>query len=923
MTLVPGTRLGPYEIQSPLGSGGMGEVYRARDTKLQRSVAIKVIAALSRDDPDRLMRFGREAQLLASLNHPRIAQIYGFEDFHLPIDGRDGQAVPALIMELVEGPTLAGRLAGGALPPGEALAIARQIAEALEAAHDQGVIHRDLKPANVKVTDAGVVKVLDFGLAKALVPAEALAAAGGAAARHLTPDAMNSPTEASPSTASGVVLGTAAYMAPEQARGKPVDRRADIWALGVVLYEMLSGRRLFAGETFSDIMAAVLRQDIDWTRLPAGLPDELYRLLRRCLERDPKNRLRDAADARIVIEEVIADLGGAGRTAAGARGVARARSPWLVMAGIALGVVLIGAIAIVLITRSSSTNAAAANATGAGAAARQPSIRFAIEPPANVTSVSNVTVSADGRFVVYEGQVDGESRLFLRRFDALDSQAIAGTEGARWPFLSPDGAWIGFFREAKLFKISTAGGDVLPICDVRGGPGAVWDTHGRIIFSRTWLGGLLRVSADGGTPAPLTTPDATKKEIGHWWPSMLPDGRVLFTIMSAASGFNDARIALLDPETGTYRELFPGVRAAWLPSGHIMFYRIGRYQAVRFDLAAGRAIGEPFPLLEDAQELDPLGDWPQPVSAGPSGVLAYLPGVYVPPSRLTWIDAHGALTPLSFAPRSFVSVRLSPDGRRVATASLEAGRLLIRLFDLERGTEESPKIDGMNWNPAWLPDGRLSFTSMRKGDFDIYLKDAGGMGEEHPVLTGLDDTDPVAWTRDGRLVFQGSEPDGAYPLKLVDARDPSRIIRLSEQHVENGGAMSPDERWLLYQSAATGRTLVYVRDLSGDAPASPLSMKTGEFPMFLPDGRTLAFVRNGRLVVMPWRSVQSRFTIGAEHPIAPLTVGTGWIFGMPYDAARDGRLLALVRTEPDPPPRIRVVLGWDRDVARRDPVDRP
>jgi eukaryotic-like serine/threonine-protein kinase len=742
MPLIPGTRLGPYEIQSPLGSGGMGEVYRARDTKLQRNVAIKVIVGLSSNDPEHLMRFGREARLLASLNHPRIAQIYGFEDFHLPDNGH--AAVPTLVMELVEGPTLADRLAGGALPLGEALAIARQIAEALEAAHEQGVIHRDLKPANVKVMDDGAVKVLDFGLAKALVPLTGAGAAGGAGARDLTPDAMNSPTHASRATEPGMVLGTAAYMAPEQARGKLVDKRADIWAFGVVLYEMLAGRRPFEGETFSDLMASVLRQDIDWTRLPADVPDEVYRLIRRCLERDPKNRLRDAADARLVIEEAIGDLARAGRSARDeersgrggpARPIAGARTSWLAMLGIA-AIAFIAAIAGALIARSEWANAAATAAKSTGAAAPPSSIRFAIEPPPDVTSVSNVTVSADGRLVVYEGQVDGESRLFLRRFDALDSRAIAGTEGARWPFLSPDGAWVGFFREAKIFKISIAGGDVLPICDVRGGPGAVWDARGRIIFSRTWLGGLLSVSADGGAPAPLTTPDRARKEIGHWWPAMLPDGRVLFTIMSATSGFNDARIALLDPGTGAYRELFAGARPAWLPSGHIMFYRLGKYQAVRFDLASGRAIGEPFPVLEDAQELDPLGDWPQPVSAGPSGVLD-------------------------------------------------------------------------------------------------------------------------------------------------------------------------------------------VRPLSGDAPAAPLSMKTGEFPVFLPDGRTIAFVRNGRLVVMPWRSVNGRFEIGAERPIAPLTVGTGWMFGTPYDASRDGRFLALVRTEPAPPLRIRVVVGWDRDVARLDPSDRP
>jgi hypothetical protein len=277
-----------------------------------------------------------------------------------------------------------------------------------------------------------------------------------------------------------------------------------------------------------------------------------------------------------------------------------------------------------------------------------------------------------------------------------------------------------------------------------------------------------------------------RQEIGHWWPAALPGSRALFTIVRASTGLNDARIALLDVSTGSYRVLFPGAKAIWLPSGYIVFYRTGRYHAVRFDLSLGTVTGEPFPVLEDAQELDPAGDWGQPVTVAQSGVLAYLPGRYVPSSRLTWIDAQGKFTPLAFAPRPFIGVKLSPDGHRVPTASLEAGRLLIRLLDLERGTEEIPNIDGMNWNPVWLPDGRLSFTSMRKGDFDVYVKEVNGTGAEHAVLAGPDDTDPIAWTRDGRLVFQGSEPDGAYPLKLFDPRNAAPITRLTEQHVDNG-----------------------------------------------------------------------------------------------------------------------------------------
>lgn len=888
MPLNPGSRVGPYEIKAALGAGGMGEVYCARDTRLNRDVAIKVLRDLFTSDPDRLVRFEREAQLLALLNHQHIAHIYGLEETSSP--GPNLPPLRALVMELVDGPTLADRIAEGPLPLAEALPIARQIAEALEAAHERGIIHRDLKPANIKLNAAGDVKVLDFGLAKALNPAA-----------DLSPSALNSPAFASPATLTGVILGTAAYMSPEQARGLPVDERADIWALGVVIYEMLTGERPFEGESISDTLAAVLRQDIHWVQLPRDTPDELRRLLRRCLQRDPRNRLHDAADARLMLADIEADRN-AGRTQ---RGPWPARTAWILVGLLPVAT----AVAVTLAVRGLSTKPPPPESV-------RPSVRFAIEPPPGVMNISSVAVSADGRFLIYEAQVEGEFHFFMRRFDSLASQLVPGTEGARGPFLSPDGEWFGFVRNSQLYKMSTAGGEAIAVCNLQGGPGSTWDAHGRIIFSRAWLSGLSVVSADGGTPTVLTTPDRNNQEIGHWWPAALPDGRVLFTLVRATTGLNDARIALLDPASRQYRVLFPGAKAAWLPSGHIVFYRTGRYHAVAFDLSTGNVSGEPFPVLEDARELDPAGDWGHPVSVASGGVLAYLPGHYVPPSRLTWIDASGTLAPLAFTPRPFIGVKLSPDGHRVATASLESGRLVIRLFDLERGTEELPSIDGMNWNPVWLPDGRLSYTSMRKGDFDVYLKEVGGTGAEHAVLDGPEDTDPIAWLRDGRLVLQGSEPDGSYPLKLFDPRQPGQITRLTEQHVDNGGSVSPDERWLAYQSAALGRSVVYVRPLTSAGPGIALSRDSGEFPVFLHDGRTLALVRAQQLVVRSWSASNGRFEIGPERVVAPLAYGSGWAYSTPYDVSANGRFLALVRTDPPQPPRIRVVLGWDREMTR-------
>jgi serine/threonine protein kinase/Tol biopolymer transport system component len=752
MSLEPGTYLGPYEVLAALGAGGMGEVYRGRDSRLGRDVAIKVLAKALANDPDWLARFEREARLLASLNHPHIAQIFGFEEFAATTGDR--APTRALVMELVEGQSLADRIAAGPLAVKDALLIALQIADALESAHERGIVHRDLKPANILLTGAGTVKVLDFGLAKVNDPV---------GTSDL--DTLASPPVASFATHPGVILGTAAYMSPEQARGHTTDKRTDIWAFGVVLYEMLTQCRPFDGETISDTIAAVLRQEVDWTRLPPQTPRDVRRLLARCLERNPKNRLHDAADARLAIVDAQNDEEADAPKQSPMR---RSRLAAWIAASLAAGLIAGGLLGRALLSRLAETEPVTSV------------VRFSIEPPPNVTNVSYVAAAADGRFIVYEAQVDGEFRLFLRRLDSLETRQLAGAEGGRGPFISPDGTWVAFVRSGKIFKVPATGGDALAVSNVQGGSGAAWGPDGRIVFSRAWLSGLSIVSADGGTATVLTEPDPSKQEIGHWWPSVLPDGRVLFTIATAGVGLNDARIGLLDPNSKSYRVLLSGAKAEWLPSGHIVFFRAGRYQAVPFDLSSGTVTGDSFPVLDDARELDPGGDWSQTVALTSTGALAYLAGSYVPPSRLTWIDADGTSAPLAFAPRPFVSVKLSPDGRRAATASLEAGRLLIRVLDLERGTDEAPRIDGMNWNPVWLPDGRLSYTSMRKGDFDVYVKEAAGTGAERALLSGPDDTDPIAWTRDGRLVFQGSEPDGTYPLKLFDPRQPAQTIRLTE-----------------------------------------------------------------------------------------------------------------------------------------------
>jgi Tol biopolymer transport system component len=887
LTLAPGTRLGVYEITGSLGAGGMGEVYRARDAKLQRDVAIKVLPELFASDPDRLARFEREALSLAALNHPNIAQVFGVLE-----------QPPALAMELVEGEDLSERIERGAMPIDEALPIAKQIAEAVEAAHDRGIVHRDLKPANIKVRTDGAVKVLDFGLAKAIEST----APGGTSVHTLV---MNSPTFTAPAvTAGGVILGTAAYMAPEQARGKAVDKRADIWAFGVILFEMLSGRQLFSGETASDLLAAVLREEIDWRALPAGIPASVRRTLERCLQKDPRRRLRDIGDARLDIEDAIAGKDNAPATVPGeVRGSLKRRLP--LFAAMLVATFAAGVFATWLSMRGRAVSADPVR-----------TIRLDVMPSQDVKYVSNVALSADATFVVYTGSDAEQTALYVHRFDANVSRIVAGTAGAQWPFISPDGKWVAFFRSGKLLKVAIAGGDVLTLCDAAGGPGATWLRDGRIVYANSWLTGLWVVPEDGGKPTALTTLDAGGGEKGHWWPDPLPDGKLLFTVFMAGAGLNDNRVAVLDLASGRHQVLFPGAKASWLPSGHLLFYRAGRYQVVPFDARSMRITGEPVHVLDDAVGLDPAGDWPQPVMTSPAGALAYVPGEYIPPARVVWISPDGKITATTLPVRPYINIALSPDDERVALATFEGGRFSMRVAELSQGSDTALEADGMSWDPVWHPDGRLAFTNMRKGDFDIYIKDPARNDRETPLLQDGMDSMPSTWTSDGRLVFDGSDPDGTYVLKLLDPRRPAEIRRLTVSDGERASSLSPDEKWLAFSAVREGRMHVLVQPFPGPGPVVQTSHQGGNEPVFLRGTRELYFRRGSQLWSASWEEVNGRFVVGPERVVAkvPLAVHS---FGNAFSVARDGRALALVRAEEPKPPRISVIFGWAQGLRTR------
>ncbi|HEV8384607.1 MAG TPA: protein kinase, partial [Candidatus Acidoferrales bacterium] len=635
-----GEKISHYTVTAKIGAGGMGEVYRATDTKLGRDVALKVIPPAFAQDAQRMQRFQREAQVLASLNHPHIAAIYGLEH---------QDKIQALAMELVEGPTLAERIALGPILLEEALPLGKQIAEALEYAHEKGIIHRDLKPANIKLTHEGQVKVLDFGLAKAL--------SDDSAAK----DASSSPTLSMAATKAGIILGTAAYMSPEQARGKSVDRRADIWAFGIVLYEMLSGRQAYGGELASDSMAAVITREPDWSVLPPGTPRRLRELLRRCLMKDPRRRMQAIGDARIAIEEVLehpaADAvaeGESEKQRAGGTPALRRVLPWA-LAGI-LAIVAGGAW-----WRASRPVSVAVE-------------RFAITlPPGGQFDpgpAPTLAISPDGSLIVYGASVGTGWRIYSRSLSELNAELLTGTESGRNPFFSPDGKWMGYISTGSIRKVPATGGTPQIVCThpaiTSDSRGAAWGPEDRIIFAGT-TGGLLEVSAQGGTAKELTKPEPKNGEISHRLPQFLPDGQnVLFTVETAGANFDSARIAVLSLKTGKWRTLIEGgTDPRYSPTGHIIFGRNYQILAAPFDLGKLEVTG-PATLVADQVMVNPSsGAVMYSVSA--NGTLIYLPaGVYTPKRKLVWVDRKGTEVNVAAPANEFDQPMLTADGKRIA-----------------------------------------------------------------------------------------------------------------------------------------------------------------------------------------------------------------------------------------------------------------
>ena len=888
MNLSPGSRLGHYDIVAELGEGGMGAVYRARDSKLNRDVAIKVLLASVADDADRLARFGREAQVLASLNHPNIAAIYGVEE-------------GALVMELVEGPTLADRLATGALPLDEALAIARQIAEALLAAHEAGIVHRDLKPANIKVRDDGTVKVLDFGLAKALDQGSGIGdrGSGGAA---------NSPTITTPAmTQAGMILGTAAYMAPEQARGRAVDRRADIWAFGVVLFEMLTGRRAFEGDDISITLAAVLKDEVAWKALPADLPTPLRRLLRRCLEKDPRRRLSSIGDARLEmddvnttpVEEALASASASAPATVIAAPAPRSSTPWIVAA--LATVVAVAAVVLWAPWRSEIDPPKA-------------SFEVRTETGGGVGPLLMLALSPDGRQLVARVTEQGVSKLWLRPIERVNGTTLPGTDGGTYPFWSADGRHVGFFADGKLKKVDTLGASPQTVADAAAGRGGTWNGDGVILFAPETNGGLVRVAASGGPQVPVTELDRSRGETSHRLPRFLPDGIHFLYLIQATQGENTG-IYLGSLASKDKKFLVTAATGPEFASPNLLlFLRESTLMAQRLDLATMELSGDAFQVAGGV-DWD-LSNGISGMTVSQNGVLAYRGGGGGGARHLTWIDRTGKVEGIVGQPRLHENPRLSPDGTRLAAFRPDGGGD-IWIDDLARGSSTRFTFDAAADNvPVWSPDGkRIAFVSNRDGGIsNLYVKDADGTATDELLLKTPHNKTINDWSADGRYILY-SEDDPAtkadlWVLPLAGDGKPTRV--LATPFNERVASFSPDGRWIAYVSDEGGPRQVFVQRFPAAGGKWQVSTGGGSTsPRWRPDGTELYLDNGGTMLAV---DLTGTVPGGAFKAGVPQRLFQALMDLPPhnYDVAPDGRRFLIVssRAAQDGLAPIVVVLNW-------------
>jgi serine/threonine protein kinase/Tol biopolymer transport system component len=886
MTLAAGSRLGPYEILSPLGAGGMGEVYKARDTRLERTVAVKVLPQQLSASPEVRQRFEREARTISQLSHSHICALYDV--------GREGET-EYLVMEYLEGETLSGRLVKGALPLEQTLRYGVEIADALDKAHRQGIVHRDLKPGNVMLTKSGV-KLLDFGLAKAITPVNPQSSLTAL------------PTQQG-LTQEGTILGTFQYMAPEQLEGKEADGRTDIFAFGAVLYEMATGKKAFSGTSQASLISAIMKEEPAPISAVAPMtPPALDRVVRKCLAKDPEDRWQHAADLGSELKW-IAEGSQAGVSALA---VSRSRRPMRIaaaIAGFALGALLSGLVVWWSLGRQLAPEAPAPVWL---------SMLFPSTAPIATYGAQRLAFSPDGTRIVYAAERGGTTQLYLRSLGRLEATPVQDSEGAMSPFFSPDSRWLGFYAGTKLMKVPVEGGVPQTICEAAEVRGASWGSDGTIVFS-TGTSGLRTVPATGGTPKVLLVPDAKKGETTFYWPEVLPGGEaVLYTNLVDVT-----RVGVISVKTGKRRDLTEGTAARYVASGHLVFSRAGSLFAAPFDLRRLELTGPAISMVDGVMVLPPFSSPLFGLSAG--GALVYAPGTS-PRLALTLVDRQGKFEPLPFELRGWEEPRFSPDGKRLA-ATIRADNLNpdIWVMDLSRGTSARLTFEaGEDETAVWTPDGaRVTYSADRLGrSRAIYWKAADGSGAEERILESETHPHVSSWSPDGRTLVY-SEYDPVYSGDIwiwTLGEKPTRRPWLRTPFNERAARFSPDGRWLAYVSNESGRDEVYVQPFPGPGGKWQVSVSGGSEPVWSRDGNEI-FFRSGRQMMAVRVTHAASFSAEGprvlfEGPFVPTRRGEA-----AYDVSPDGRRFVMVRRdEQSVPTHLNVVLNFSEELRRRVPL---
>ncbi len=885
MSIGVGSRVGPYEVVAPLGAGGMGEVYRARDARLNREVALKVLPDAFAGDPERLARFEREAQSLAALKHPHIATIYGLEE-------REGTR--ALVLELIEGPTLAELMARGPLPPTDAVRIAAQIADALDAAHEQGIVHRDLKPANIKIAPDGSVKVLDFGLAKLT----------GAAVAAQSFDLTMSPTVTSPAVVTGamVLMGTAGYMAPEQARGKVVDRRADIWAFGVILFEMLAGTRAFAGESVTEVVGAVIHKDPDWTTLPPNVPPVVRMVLERCLEKDPRRRFRDIGDVRLALDGAF--------TVEGVTSEPAAASPsrrWLPLAAALVAAVATG-VTVWLLTRPEPVP--------------QALLRFDVQPPAPKSLVPIVEISPDGQTIAFIAlDATNVPRVWVRRLDAAESRLLTPRDETRQPiFWSPDNRYIAFVADAKLRKVALTGGSTEPIADAPNFMGGSWGRDDVIVFADGE--GIVKVRASGGKPERVTVWDKSPGPGVHFLPRFLPDGRRFLYLRGGNSEHLGMYVGSVDvaPKDQNPTRLLAAFNAIYAPGresvpDHLLFVRDARVLAQPFDVARLTLAGDPVPLL--SEQVETVQGIFAALSVSANGTLVYRRGGAPTRRTLTATDRTGMQTALLggtvFDNPKYP--RISPDGRKLAMV------LDGQLWSYDLAGESPVKLtySGVHYSSVWTPDGRrlvMEKDDDGKGQTLFSVAADGSSAAVQPVgPTGH--YHPHGWAANGDLVATRLIGGGAQlDLVRLPLAPGAKAVDIAATDALEGAlaSVSPDGRWVAYTSGTTSRTEIWVQSLTASGAPVRISSNGGLDPVWSKDGRELFYVENGKMMAVSVAAGGAEFNF--KVPVMLFVEDSVSTSELNYDMLPDGRVVRFT-TDMTADFPLSVIVNWPELLAAR------